>query len=67
MSNKKKLEDYQLVCQICGGSNIETKMWVDVHTDEVMDSCFDSDIEGNWCRDCEDHVGFITHGDFKKK
>lgn len=51
-------ESYKLVCENCGGTNIETKAWVDVNTNEVLDDCSDGDIEDNWCRDCCSHVYF---------
>lgn len=49
---------YKLVCSICGGINIEQKVWADPNDDIVLDSCSDGDIEDNWCRDCEEHVNF---------
>lgn len=62
----KKVTEEMIVCEMCGGMNIETKAWVDVHTDEVLDSCSDGDDEDNWCRDCGSHVGFMTFKQFKK-
>ena len=49
---------YKLVCSICGGTNIETKAWVDPNSDNVLDSCSDEEWEDNWCNDCDSHCGF---------
>ena len=48
------------VCENCGGSNIQTKMWIDPNTNEVIDSVSDGDSDDNWCDDCEEHVRFDT-------
>lgn len=59
--------DYKLVCSRCGGSNIETKAWVDANDDTVLSACSDGETDDNWCRDCEDHVSFIFDYDYKNQ
>ena len=46
-------------CAECNGTNIETKAWIDPNDDTVLDLASDGDIDGNWCRDCNEHVDFI--------
>lgn len=58
-------DQFKLVCSTCGSSNIQTLAWVDVNTDEVMDSG-PGDTQDNWCCDCEDHVKFCTEEEFEK-
>lgn len=55
-----------LVCEICHGSNIETKMWVDPNTQQVGDAASDGEDDDNYCNDCQMHVGFIEENKFKK-
>ena len=47
----------KLVCVRCGGTNIETKAWVNANDDKVLDSAF-VDEQDNFCRDCQEHVYF---------
>jgi len=51
-----------IVCNQCGGTNIETRAWVDPNDNSFISICADGemDIDDNWCRDCEDHVEFKT-------
>jgi len=49
---------FKLVCAKCGGTNIETKMWVDPNDCKALDLTSDGDPEDNWCRDCEEHTDF---------
>jgi len=56
-----------LRCERCNGTNIETKVWADANTDEVLDCVEPNNADDNWCRDCEEHVIFkddelITYG-----
>jgi hypothetical protein len=51
---------YKLVCELCGGTNIEQRAWVDPNTDIVLDSCSDGEIDDNWCNDCNEPVKFKT-------
>ena len=43
------------VCEECGSDQVEQKAWVDLNTNDVLDSCSDGDIEDNWCRECMEH------------
>jgi hypothetical protein len=55
-----------LVCELCGGSNIELKMWVNPNTNKLGDSASDGEEEDNYCNDCEQHVQFVEENEFKK-
>lgn len=46
----------KLVCNNCGGSNIEVKAWVNPNTLEII-QMLDDEIEDIWCRDCNLYVG----------
>lgn len=56
-----------IVCEQCGGTELERKAWVDYYTDQVLDDTGDYDTSTNWCRKCEEHVEFITYEQFKNK
>jgi len=43
------------ICSNCGSSNVQTKKWVDVNTDEIKDDVSDGESDDNWCEDCETH------------
>lgn len=54
------------VCEICGSSDIQYKVWVDANS-----NAFISDTEGeknsNWCNCCQEHTAFVNLTDFKMK
>lgn len=49
----------KLVCEKCGGKNIQVLAWVDANTHKYKGEgpCIDTD--SNWCEDCKAHV-YIT-------
>ena len=56
--------DDMLVCKNCGGTNIETKAWMNPNTNALV-SEMESDCEDdNWCNDCQEHYEFITRKEF---
>lgn len=59
-----KSERQILVCEKCGGVNIECTAWVDVNTNEF---CAEHVSNNNfhWCRDCKDNVHFSNLEDWK--
>lgn len=61
------MKNTTLVCENCGSSNVQTKMWVDANTNEIKDSVSDGESNDNWCEDCETHPNLITHKEFKDK
>lgn len=67
MSKSKKIKPETTVCLLCGGTNVETKAWIDVNTNEVLDFCSDGDSEDNWCRDCEEHVELISYKEYQNQ
>lgn len=54
-------------CAKCNGVNIEQLAWIDPNDDTVLDIAFDEDqsIGNNWCRDCEEHVKFISDDEIR--
>ncbi len=46
-----------LVCNECGGTNIQITAWVDPNTNEYKGECGEAN-DDRWCEDCADHVGF---------
>ena len=58
MKKKVEITDTTLCCKVCGGLNVERKVWADANTDEVLEDVSDND-EDTWCRDCEDHTGLM--------
>lgn len=53
-----------LVCEICGGKDIETLAWVDANTGEYKSDSGDYDEDTNWCNDCEEHVNLISEEEY---
>ncbi len=49
-------------CKECGCTKVQTKMWVEVNTDKVIDKVGSEkgDVEDNWCPDCTEHCEIIT-------
>lgn len=53
--------DYIIVCSKCGGTNIETKAWVNPNSEKFTAFILeDNNPDDNWCNDCEEHVKFST-------
>ena len=59
---KEKDLKYTLVCRKCGGSEIQSKCWVDSNTNKYIGETEDDD---NWCDDCQEHVRLCTKEDFE--
>jgi len=55
-----------LVCEKCGGTNIEEKRWVNPNTNEIGGTASDGEDDDNYCNDCQLHVGIIEEKNFKK-
>jgi hypothetical protein len=53
-----------LVCVQCGGTNIETKAWIDPNTHEYIGEIEGSDSDDNWCHTCEEHVDFQSKSEY---
>ena len=54
----------KLVCENCGGTNIQTRAWIDANTNEITDADGGGDRDDNWCEDCEQHLLFVDENDF---
>lgn len=59
-------EEDLLVCEKCGGTNIQTKAWVDSNTLQYKDSTGDNYDDDNWCDDCEEHVNVCLKSEYIK-
>lgn len=46
-----------LVCNKCGGDNIQILAWVDANTNRYV-SEYGLTNDDRWCNDCEEHVRF---------
>ena len=56
-------DDDVIVCEICGSTDIEHKVWHKINTSEyVCDS--EEEKADNWCNNCENHAGFIKKAEF---
>ncbi len=44
------------VCSDCGSTNVQTKRWVDLNTNEVKGEVSDGESDDNWCEGCESHT-----------
>lgn len=54
-----------LVCEQCGGKNIQILAWVDANTYEYRSGgCGEED--DRWCEDCQEHVTFVDEDEFFK-
>ena len=49
-----------LVCDECGGIDIEVLEWVDANFDEVIGVNDDPPSSHKWCRTCEENAHFDT-------
>ncbi len=48
-----------LVCEKCGGTEIQILAWVDANTNEYKeDNGFIINDDNRWCEVCSEHVGF---------
>lgn len=56
----------KLVCEECGGDQIQNLVWADANTDEVLDSST-GETQDRWCDDCSGHVDFVLETEFKKR
>jgi hypothetical protein len=54
-----------LVCEQCGGKNIQILAWINPRTQEFV-STVNTPLEREDCRcvDCEEHVSLITEEEF---
>jgi hypothetical protein len=44
------------LCSNCHGDKVQTKMWVEINTNAVLDSCSDGEDDDNYCPDCQQHT-----------
>jgi hypothetical protein len=54
-----------LVCDRCGGENIQCLDWVDVNTNAFIGSNESLSEGERWCEDCQDHVYFVEKKDYE--
>lgn len=48
------------VCKSCRSPKIQTKMWVEVNTGNVISMVSDGEYEDNWCPNCETNCDIDT-------
>ncbi len=56
-----------LVCEECGGKNIQVLAWVDANTNKYKDEGPDLGLTKSWCDDCEDHTPLIKEDEYSDK
>ena len=61
-AQSKDMDD-MWVCDYCGSEEVQTKAWIIINTEEVMDTLDDI----YWCDGCKDEVNAITYFEFKEK
>ena len=47
-----------LVCELCGGANIQMRCWCDPNTGKITDDANCVENDDCWCNDCGKHVYF---------
>jgi hypothetical protein len=52
-----------LVCETCGGKNVQMKAWVNANTLEYVET---SDYDDDYCEDCKDITCLITEAEYKE-
>lgn len=55
-----------LVCEKCGGSNIQILAWVDANTNEYKEEHI-NDINSKWCENCKEHINLINEEEYNKE
>ena len=49
--------DTSLVCVVCGGKKVFTRIWLNANTGKIVDEEFMADcVLDNWCENCEEPV-----------
>lgn len=66
MARKKKVlkTDNTIVCAICGGRHIETKVWINPNTKKFIGSLEPEEEEDTWCHTCEAYTPQTTYTQF---
>jgi len=54
-----------LVCEECGGNNIQALAWVNANTNKY-EAMGNNDENDRWYIDCDEHVNFILKKDYEK-
>lgn len=58
--------DNPLVCEMCGSSNVQKKVWIDANTNQLAQSDNrDLHPDDTWCNNCEAHTGLTHQEDFQ--
>jgi len=55
----------KLVCMECGSDDIEELQWVSANTGEISGGINDTEVEDQWCNNCNEHVEFCTEEEYK--
>ncbi len=62
-TNKKDMDD-MWVCDYCGSEEVEEKVWVNMNTQEIIDT---TSIDDYYCDTCQDETEPMTYFEFKEK
>lgn len=62
-TNKKDMDD-MWVCDYCGSEEVEEKVWVNMNTQEIIDT---TSVDDYYCDTCQDETKPMTYFDFKEK
>jgi len=49
----------KFICEECGSDKVQQLQWVDMNTNEIMDSGPGDKID-YWCEGCDEHIGITT-------
>lgn len=58
------MPDKTKVCSICGSDQVETKAWIAVNNNRIIEEIEPDDIFNNWCPDCKEHTAIIQIADY---
>lgn len=49
-----------LVCEECGSQSVQTLMWVNINTNEIIGGLSCEDESNNWCEVCQSHCNVTS-------
>ena len=64
METNKKDMDYMWVCDYCGSEEVEEKVWVNMNTQEIIDT---TSIDDYYCDTCQDETKPMTYFEWQEK
>lgn len=71
MSNKSKVKakeiENPLVCNQCGSTLVQQKIWIDPNTGQRMSSCGSALLEDSWCTNCEENHSLVLREEYEQQ